>query len=131
MDLKDYFENTKGFGVLSTADSAGKVDAAIYARPHILDDGSWAFIMRERLTHHNLQSNPRATYLFRESKPGYKGIRLYLTKIREEQGGELLQTLRRRQYIDEKDETKYLVIFSIDMQLPLIGAGKAPSDREG
>jgi hypothetical protein len=131
MSLKTYFDDTEGFGILATADGDGKVNAAVYARPHILEDGTVAMIMRERLTHHNLQSNPRATYLFRESKPGYKGVRLYLTKIREEQGGELLQSLRRRQYIDEKDETKYLVIFSIDMQLPLIGAGKAPSDREG
>ena len=32
MDLKEYFENTKGFGVLSTADKQGKVDAAVYSK---------------------------------------------------------------------------------------------------
>ena len=124
MTLGDYFENTEGFGVLATADGDGKVDAAVYARPHIMEDGTIAMIMRDRLTHHNLQSNPHATYLFREKTPGYKGKRLFLTKIREEQEGELLQTLRRRQYIDEKDEAKFLVFFSIDKELPLIGAGE-------
>lgn len=84
MDLKEYFENTKGIGILGTADDAGKVDAAVYARPTILEDGSLAFIMRDRLTHHNLQSNSHATYLFVENGPGYKGKRLYLTKVREE-----------------------------------------------
>lgn len=124
MSLSDYFENTEGFGVLATADGDGKVDAAVYARPHILEDGTIAMIMRDRLTHHNLQSNPHATYLFRENKPGYKGKRLFLTKIREEGEGELLQSLRRRQYIDEKDEAKFVVFFSLDKELPLIGAGK-------
>ena len=34
--LKAYFESTKGTGILATADSNGKVDAAIYSRPHFL-----------------------------------------------------------------------------------------------
>ena len=124
MSLKTYFDNTEGFGVLATADGNGKVDAAVYARPHFMDDGTIAMIMRDRLTHHNLQSNPHATYLFRENKPGYKGVRLFLTKIREEKEGELMQSLRRRQYIDARDEPKFLVFFSVDKELPLIGAGK-------
>ena len=124
MSLKAYFDSTEGFGVLATADGDGKVDAAVYARPHFMDDGTIAMIMRDRLTHHNLQSNPHATYLFRESKPGYKGIRLFLTKLREEKEGELMQSLRRRQYIDERDEAKFLVFFAIDKELPLVGAGK-------
>ena len=43
MDLKEYFENTKGIGVIATADTDGWVDAAIYARPHIMEDGLLAF----------------------------------------------------------------------------------------
>ncbi len=124
MNLKEYFENTDGFGVLATADGEGKVDAAVYARPHFMADGSIAMIMRDRLTHHNLQSNPHATYLFREASPGYKGKRLFLTKVGEEQDTELLESLRRRQYIDEKDEAKFLVYFKLDKELPLIGPGK-------
>ena len=123
MKLKEYFEETKGVGILATADGAGKVDAAVYARPNIMDDGSLAFIMRDRLTHHNLQSNSHATYLFVENGPGYKGKRLYLNKVREEEDTELLESLRKRQYIDEKDEAKYLVIFKLAKELPLIGEG--------
>jgi len=123
MNLKDYFENTKGLGVLATADSGGKVDAAVYSRPHVMDDGTLALIMRDRLSHHNLQSNPHATYLFREESPGYKGKRLFMTKLREEQDGNLLAELRRRQFVDETDETKFLVFFKIDQELPLVGSG--------
>ena len=73
MELKDYFENTKGVGVIATADKDGKVNAAVYARPHFLEDGTLAFIMRDRLTHSNIQSNPHAAYLFIENGPGYNG----------------------------------------------------------
>jgi nitroimidazol reductase NimA-like FMN-containing flavoprotein (pyridoxamine 5'-phosphate oxidase superfamily) len=95
MELKDYFESTKGVGVMATADGDGRVDAAIYARPHFMGDETLAFIMRDRLTHHNLQSNAHATFLFIEDGPGYKGKRLFLTKVREEQDSELLHSLRR------------------------------------
>ena len=124
MELEKYFENTEGNGILSTADGNGRVDAAIYSRPHIMDDGTIALIMRDRLTHLNLQSNPQACYLFIEKGPGYKGKRLFLTRVREEQDSGLLQSLQRRQYINEKDEAKFLVFFKIDKELPLVGAGK-------
>lgn len=123
MELKAYFENTAGNGILATADGNGKVDAAIYARPHFMDDGTMALIMRDRLTHHNLQSNSRACYMYIEKGPGYKGKRFFLTKVREEQDSELLQSLQRRQYINAKDEAKFLVFFKIDKELPLVGSG--------
>jgi hypothetical protein len=126
MQLRDYFEKTEGVGVLATADSSGKVDAAIYARPHILDDGSVAFIMRDRLTHHNLQSNSHALYLFIQQGAGYRGKRLFLTKIREEKESELLERLHRRKCPVEEDKAKgpkFFVTFTIDKELPLIGAG--------
>ena len=89
MNLKTYFEETKGLGVLSTADADGRVNAAVYARPYVMEDGSLAFIMRDRLSHHNLESNPHAAFLFREEGPGYKGVRLHLTKTREETGTQI------------------------------------------
>ena len=123
MELKEYFNDTKGVGILATADGEGKVDAAIYARPHFMEDGTLAFIMRDRLTHHNLQSNSHATFLFIEDGPGYKGKRLFMTKVREEEETELLYSLRRRQYPDDKQEVKFLVFFKLDKELPLVGAG--------
>lgn len=123
MALDAYFENTKGTGVLATADREGKVDAAIYARPHLMEDGTLAMIMRDRLTHHNLQSNPYATFLFIENGPGYKGKRLFLKKMREEQDTDLLKSLMRRQYPDGKTETRFLVFFKLEKELPLVGSG--------
>lgn len=127
MDLKSYFENTKGIGVLSTADSEGNVDSALYARPHVMDDGNVALIMRDRLSHANLQSNPKAAYLFLEEGSGYKGKRFFLTKVSEEQDSEKIESLRRRSYApdDRMHQGKvFLVYFQIDRELPLIGSGK-------
>lgn len=125
MKLEEYFEITKGIGVLATADSTGNVNAAVYARPHFMADDEIAFIMTDRLTHKNLQSNSKAVYLFKESGDAYKGKRLYLTRLREETDSEFINKLRRRTYPspEEADEkaTRYLVYFCIDRVLPLIG----------
>ena len=123
MKLKDYFDQKKGVGVLSTADGGGKVDAAIYATPHFVEDGTLAFIMRDRLSHHNLQSNPHATYLFKEDGSGYKGKRLFMTRVREEQNTELLESLRRRKSVYGNGENRFLVFFKLDKTLPLVGDG--------
>ncbi len=127
MNLSEYFENTKGVGVLATADSDGKVDAAIYARPHFMEDGSIAFIMRDRLSHANLQSNPHAAFLFMEDGSGYKGKRLFLIKTREEENSELVKELSRRSYNSDKrglEESRFVVFFKLEKELPLIGSGK-------
>ncbi|MEJ2164629.1 MAG: pyridoxamine 5'-phosphate oxidase family protein [Desulfobacterales bacterium] len=123
MSLKEYFEGTKGLGVLSTADGDGKVDSAIYARPHFMEDGTLAMIMRDRLSHHNLQSNPHANYLFKEEGPGYRGKRLFMTKVREEENTELLESLRRRKTEYGEGEARFLVFFKVDKELPLVGDG--------
>ena len=123
MKLDEYFKQTKGLGVLATADSDGKVDAAIYARPHFMEDGSLAFIMRDRLSHHNLQSNPHAIYLFKEEGPGYGGKRLFLTKLHEEQDTDLLESLGRRKSAYGNGEDRFLVFFTLDEELPLVGDG--------
>lgn len=108
---------------MSTADSSGKVNAAVYSRPHFMDDGSLAFIMRDRLTHENIRSNPHASFLFKEDGAGYKGKRLYLTKIREEENSALIDKLSRRSYPadEESKESRFLAFFKLDKELPLIG----------
>jgi hypothetical protein len=129
MELKSYFANAAGLGILSTADGHGHVDAAVYSRPHVMEDGTVAFIMRDRLSHHNLRSNPHAAYLFKENGPGYKGRRLFLTKVSEEKESPQLYELRRKSYPEDKDrrEVKYLVFFRVNEALPLIGPARGSS----
>ena len=128
MKLSEYFEKNRGIGVFSTVDSSGKVNAAIYGRPHFMDEETVAFIAADRLTHANLQTNPNAVYLFKENGR-YEGQRLYLTKTREEKDSPLIDEIRRKKYkeIEGKYETesKFLMYFKVDKVLPLIGEGKS------
>ena len=124
MNLSDYFDQTKGRGILATADSEGKVTAALYGRPHFADDTTAVFIMAERLTHVNLQSNPWAVYLFMEEGEGYTGKRLYLKKTREEESEELVREISdKRGYSHYGRYGRYVVFFNVEKVLPLIGDG--------
>lgn len=124
MELKNYFASVSGIGVLATSDKDGNVDAAVYARPTVMDDGTLAFIMNDRLSHQNLQSNPRATYLFKE-EDGYKGKRLHLIMVREEKDSPLISELSRKSPSPEREKqskgSKFLVFFRVDKERPLVG----------
>ncbi|MDY0191479.1 MAG: pyridoxamine 5'-phosphate oxidase family protein [Desulfuromonas sp.] len=125
MELKKYFTEHKGTGVLSTADSAGRVDSAIYARPHVMEDGKVALIMRDRLSHKNLQENPYAAYLFIDQAAGYQGVRLFLKKTSEDNDPKLIEQMTRRCLSPEEDAAKgakFIVYFEIEKQLPLVGS---------
>ena len=127
MELSEYFESAKGIGVLATANGGGVVDTALYSRPHFMEDGTLAFIMKERLTYANLMANPFASYLFIEAGSGYKGKRLYLRKVAEEKETERLYRLRRRTSSpgnDPETDVRYLVFFELERVRPLVGDGK-------
>ena len=129
MTLKEYFQNSSGTGILSTADGSGAVNAAVYSKPHVLGDGTVAFVMRQRLTHHNLQSNPFAAYLFLEDAPGHQGLRLHLKKMREEADPSVIEPFRMRHLSPEEEQKRgptYLVLFAVIKVLPLTGSGEAP-----
>lgn len=129
MDLKHYFEAKDGWGVLATCDAQGHVDTALYAKPYIVDEKTAAFVMKERLSHQNLQSNLHASYLFMEHAPGYRGVRLYLTMLREEMNQSLVETLRKKQpmmFPAEDDSAKYVVFFQIDRVRSLVGDSPLP-----
>jgi hypothetical protein len=122
MDWKAFFEETRGKGFLATAGQTGEVNIAPYSRPHIMEDGTFAFGMTERLTHANLQENPHAVYAF--NAKGFEGVRFYLEKTREETEGPLLEEIRKR--ADEVvcpgtgAHIKQVVYFRLKKNLPLV-----------
>ena len=123
MDLKKYFDENKGTGIIATADAQGMVNMAVYSKPQFMENDEIAFIMMDKLTHHNLQSNDKAAYLFKEEGSGYSGKRLYLTRLREEKDSELLYSIRSRKFHSEEkdDKIRFLVFFKIEKVLPLVG----------
>ena len=123
MNLKNYFSEKTGTGVLATSNSSGVVNTALYARPYVLDNGNVAFVMRDRLSHHNLQENGHAAYLFKENTTGgANGIRLQLKLTGEYTDHEVLNLPSRRtggEYSD--DEKRFLVTFEVAKCFNLVG----------
>ena len=124
MGLTDYFETGEGTGILSTADCDGNVDSAIYAIPHMVDDETLVLVMADKLSHANLQTNPKAAYMFIEKAKGYQGKRLYLQKVREENDPDIVQSIRRRKRYDEEGEAvsgSRAIYFKVVKVRPLVG----------
>ncbi len=130
MSLADYFETTKGMGVLATSDSDGNVDVAIYSRPYVVADNTIALSMLERLSYANIQSNPKAAYMFVEHGAGYAGKRLYLTMTSEEKDparvAEIRQQHSRLGHSDDK--IRHMMYFTVDRIRPLVGDKHQESD---
>jgi hypothetical protein len=124
MSLAEYFENVRGIGILGTADADGKVDLAIYARPHVVEEDTVVFLMRDRLSHSNVTANPHAAYLFIEQGDGYNGLRLYLTRRREETDPQKIEALRREEQKgrERSGEETFLVYFKVDQARRLVGS---------
>lgn len=93
MNLAEIFSQP-GFGVMATAAADGKVNRAIYARPHIVDESTLVWGMTDRRTFRNLSENRSASYLFKTALPGYSGCRLSLEMIQSREDGEMLTTIR-------------------------------------
>jgi hypothetical protein len=123
MSLAEYFAAIKGTGILATSDAEGNVDIAIYARPYIIDEKIIAFSMLEKLSYANIQSNPKAAYMFIEDGVGHVGKRFRLTMTSEEDDPERIKEIKQlhsRRY-GSQDKVRHLVYFSIDKTRPLVG----------
>jgi len=122
MDLNNYFETHTGTGVLATADAQGFPNAALYSRPHFMEDGTVAFVMNDRLSHRNLEENRYAAFIFVESGTKRDGIRLYMEKLREtDDPAEIEKYRRHRTGGDEvPGKKRFLVFFRIEKTRPLV-----------
>lgn len=121
MNIDNYFNEKSGFGVISSSNDKGEVNSAVYAKPHVIDNNTIAFIMRDRLTRKNLQSNPLAHYMFIEHDHGFHGVRLSLTMLEESQDPERIKALSRRGTAGDDEENRYLVTFTVNKALMLVG----------
>jgi hypothetical protein len=123
MSLAEYFENIKGVGILSTSDSDGNVNSAIYSRPYIIDANTVAFSMLERLSYANIRSNPKAAYMFIEHGEGYAGKRLYLTMAGEEKDPDRIKAIKQQheRAKDDDGKVRHLIYCTVDRTRPLVG----------
>ena len=123
MSLAEYFEKIEGIGILATSDSDGNLDLAIYSRPYVIEENKIAFSMLERTSYANVQSNPKAAYMFIEKGQGYKGKRLYLKKSGEEtdpQHIEEIKSQRPKRHESTTESPRHFVYFSVENNRPIV-----------
>lgn len=120
MSLKEFFENAKGTGILATSDANGNVDIALYAKPLVIDEKTIAFIMLNKLSYNNLQTNPKAAYMFLQEN--FQGKRLYLKKIKEDNDQNKINEMLRHKYDDPEvlAKEKALVYFEVEKEIPIL-----------
>ena len=90
----------------------------------MVDDETLVLVMADKLSRANLQTNPKAAYMFIQKAKGYKGKRLYLQKVREENDPDTVQSIRRRRRYDEEGEAvsgSSAVYFKVIKTRPLVG----------
>ena len=127
MEIKEYLGSKEGLGILSTANGEGKVDSAVFAKPHFVDEDTLLFVMGGKLTHSNLKSNPYAVYLFKEDGPGYEGRRMYLKKLKESDDPEEIERTCKDAWPGAHGSGyctmgQFIVYFRVESVLPLVGA---------
>lgn len=99
------------------------MDSAIYSRPHLTENVTMSMTMLDRLSTAILQSNPHASFLFKKDGDGYNGKRLFLTKVGEERKTEGLQSPQHRKSAYKDGEDRFLVVFKVVKDLPLVSGG--------
>jgi hypothetical protein len=127
MNLKTYFGDHEGIGILATCDPNTSVNMALYVKPLVINQTTIALVMRQRLSHQNLRNFPRATYMFIEkgkTDQAFNGIRLYLNLQREEINQSVIKEIHKKEpwiYPEGDDSEKFLVFFSVTHIRPLVG----------
>ncbi len=93
MNLSELFQQ-QGLGIMATASKDGRVNTAVYARPHVIDEKTMVWGMTEGRTYRNITENPLASFLFKASGPGFSGVRLALELLKTEESGPILAKIK-------------------------------------
>jgi hypothetical protein len=129
--LMEYFNNPARIGSLSTTDKSGKVDAAVFGSPRMVDEKTVVMGLGMNRTLANLKENPNAVFLI--VSPGksfmdWKGIRVYLKVKTLATSGEPLENFKRQMAAvagkEAADMVQAVVTFEITDIRPLIDMGQ-------
>lgn len=95
--LMEYFNKQPRLGCLSTSGKDGRVDAACFGSPRMIDERTVVMSTRKNRTFNNLLENPNAVFMIMEPAarpPEWKGVRVYLKMKGYETSGEKLETAK-------------------------------------
>ena len=129
--LMEYFNKQPRLGTLSTANKEGKVDAACFGSPRMIDEKTVLMGLGKNRTFANLQENPYAVFMIMEpgqSLPEWKGVRVYLKMIECQTEGEKLDQLKAQvAKVGGENAAKMMhaaVIFTIEEIRPVVDLGQ-------
>jgi hypothetical protein len=92
----EYFNRRPRIGTLSTADKAGRVNAAVFGSLKMIDEMTVVMGLGRNRTLANLRENPNAVYMIMApggSVPEWKGVRAYLEMLDCETEGKRLDEI--------------------------------------
>jgi hypothetical protein len=126
-ELMNFFNHRPRNCLLITSNEEGKVNAAVYGSPTMIDDNTVVLSTRENRSYQYLGKNPHAAMIVVE--PGEisrasKGIRIYLEMTSIETEGELLDKFKvevgRRAGKEAAEGIKAAIRFKITEVRPLV-----------
>lgn len=97
--LMDYFNKQPRLGVLGTANREGKIDAAVFGSPMMVDEKTVVMGIGKNRTFEYLKENPNAVFTIVEQGEtimDWKGLRVYLKMKGYETSGERLETYKKQ-----------------------------------
>ncbi len=95
--LMEYFNKAPRLGTLSTSSKDGKVDAALFGSPRMIDEKTVVMATAKNRTFANLQENPSAVFMIMEPGKGvsdWKGVRVYLKMKEYSTSGKMLDMIK-------------------------------------
>jgi len=95
--LMDYFNKKPRLGTLSTSSKDGKVNAAFFGSPYMVDEKTIIMGLTKNRTLAYLQENPEAVFMIMEpgkTLPEWKGVRIYVKMADCSTAGEKLEKIR-------------------------------------
>jgi len=127
----DYFNKQPRIGILSTANKEGKVDAAIFGSPMMVDEKTVVMGLGENRTFTYLQENPNAVFTIVEEGEGFmdwKGLRVYLKMKEYATSGETLETYKKQVARAAGEDAAAMIHASVTFEVtevrPLIDMGQ-------
>jgi len=96
-ELMALFNKRPRIGALSTANSDGNVNAAVFGSPQMIDENTIVMGIGKNRSYNYLQENPKAVFILMEpgqSPMEWKGVRVYLEAVAIETVGEMVEKIR-------------------------------------
>jgi hypothetical protein len=129
--LMEYFNKAPRIGILSTSSKDGKVDAAVFGSPRMIDEKTVIIATANNRTLQNLEGNPWAIFMIMEPGKGimdWKGIRVYMKLKTSSTSGEPLDTFRREMTKFVGEEAAKMMYAAVTFEVvevrPLIDLGQ-------